>query len=72
MLDDDVKDCVKGLGLSAENYVHAKEILEERFGNKQLSVNVHMKALIKLPSVEFLNMLDGSCKDNILEALDQQ
>ena len=55
LLQEDVKNCVRGLELSAENYIQAKEILEERFGNKQLSVNAHMKALVKLPNVESLN-----------------
>ena len=46
---------IKGLATTDNNYKEALEILEERFGNKQVIVNSHMDTLIKLPAVVGVN-----------------
>ena len=55
LLDDDAKDCVSGLTLSAKNYAEAKEILNDRYGNPQVVISAHMEALVKLPVVKSLS-----------------
>ena len=45
-------DVIKGFSLSAENYGAAFKLLCERFGNKQLIIRAHIKALLNLPSVQ--------------------
>ena len=44
-------DAIKGLETTEKNYKEALDILEKRFGNKQVIVNCHMDALIKLSAV---------------------
>ena len=44
-------DAIKGLETTEKNYMEALDILEKRFGNKQVIVNCHVDALIKLPAV---------------------
>ena len=50
-LEGDASIAIQGLDITAENYDEAKEILEERFGNKQVIVNSHMEELVKIPPV---------------------
>ena len=50
-LEGDASIAIQGLDITAENYDEAKEILEERFGNKQVIVNSHMEELVKIPGV---------------------
>ena len=46
---------MKGLDATQANYKEALEILKQRYGNKQVIVNNHMDALIKLPQVADMN-----------------
>ena len=50
---------IKGLPLISENYTSAREILEQRYGNKQLIISSHMDNLLKLPVVSFVNNVKG-------------
>ena len=43
--------CIAGLSLTGANYAAAKELLEGRYGNKQLVVASHMKKILKLEAV---------------------
>ena len=57
LLSDGAKDCVNELTLSAEKYVQAKEILQNRFGNPQLVISAHMESLVNLPAVTSISQV---------------
>lgn len=44
-------DAIAGLTLSSTNYQEAIEILQKRFGNKQLIISKHMEALLSVEAV---------------------
>lgn len=50
---------IKGLPLTSENYNSAREILEQRYGNKQLIISSHVDNLFKLPVVGSFNDFRG-------------
>ena len=50
-LSGEAENSINGLAATSENYDEAMAILEQRYGNKQVIVNSHMDALIKLPQV---------------------
>ena len=50
-LVEDAAKSIKGLSLTERNYKEALEILERRYGNKQVIVNSHMEELIKINSI---------------------
>ena len=50
-LRGDAEKCVEGLNLTAENYERGLEILQERFGNKQLIIAKHMNILLALEKI---------------------
>ena len=64
------------LKLSESNYKRAVDLLKERFGQKQVLINVHMDALLKIPvatnDVKKLRSLYDACEGYIhgLESLD--
>ena len=49
----EAEKCLEGLKLSSANYNHALEMLEERFGNKQLIISKHMSKLLGLEKVKY-------------------
>ncbi|XP_066923479.1 uncharacterized protein [Clytia hemisphaerica] len=55
-LSDEALRCVKGLQLSHQNYETAKEMLEKRFGNKQLVISSHVKKLLDLEFIDSKNV----------------
>ena len=57
LLEGPAAAAIKGLPLTADNYGAAKEILEKRFGQKQIVINAHMEGLVKLSPV--------SCSHNL-------
>ena len=50
-LEGEALRAVEGLEITDENYAQAKEILENRYGNKQLIVNSHMEEMVTIPEV---------------------
>ena len=50
LLDGQAFRALQGLEITEENYEHAIEILNSRFGNKQQIINEHMSALLRLQS----------------------
>lgn len=44
-------EAIFGLPLTSANYQEAIDILRKRFSNKQLFINCHMEALLKLPPI---------------------
>ena len=62
---------MQGLPLSESNYQRAVDLLKERFGQKQVLINAHMDALIKIPSatndVKKLRSLYDVCEDTHMD-----
>ena len=46
---------IDGMPLSSANYIKAKELLEERYGNQQLITATHMNALVNLDRIVSAN-----------------
>ena len=60
---------IQGLPLSESNYKRAVDLLKERFGQKQVLINAHMDALLKIPvatnDVKKLRSLYDACEGYI-------
>lgn len=55
-LTGEAEKCLKGLKLSNENYNTAKDMLEKRFGNRQIIISSHVRKLLSLSLVNSVNM----------------
>ena len=51
MVSHSALEAISGLTLTGDNYDEAIEILQKRFGNKQLTINKHMEQLLNVDSV---------------------
>ena len=51
LLNHTAFDAIAGLTLSAANYQQAIEILQKRFGNKQVIISKHMDALMNMATI---------------------
>ena len=75
LLKGEAAKVMQVLPLSESNYQRAADLLKERFGQKQVLINTHMDALIKISSatndVKKLRSLYDACEGYIhgLEAL---
>lgn len=76
LLKGEAARVIQGLPLSESNYKRAVDLLKERFGQKQVLINAHMDALLKIPAatndVKKLRSLYDACEGYIhgLESLD--
>ena len=68
LVDGEAARVISGLTLSGANYNSAIQILEERYGNKQLIVSRHMDKLLKLPPV--LSSRDVKGMRNICDSIE--
>ena len=50
-LEGPAADCVRGFSLTSKNYIEARKLLEERFGNAQVIISAPMNVLLKLPKL---------------------
>ncbi|XP_068717114.1 uncharacterized protein [Montipora capricornis] len=55
LLEVSATQTISGLALTSSNYDHAVQLLDKRFGNKQVIISKHMELLMQLPKVS-----DGS------------
>ena len=51
MVSSSALEAISGLTLTGDNYDEAVEILQKRFGNKQLIINKHMEQLLNVESI---------------------
>ena len=51
MVSSSALEAISGLNLTGANYDEAMEILQKRFGNKQLNINKHMEQLLNIDDV---------------------
>ena len=76
LLKGEAARVIQGLPLSESNYKRAVDLLKERFGQKQVLINAHMDALLKIPAatndVKRLRSLYDACEGYVhgLESLD--
>ena len=59
LVEGPAASAIKGLSSTSENYQSAREILEQRYGNKQLIISSHMDNLLKLPVVSSVSDVKG-------------
>ena len=50
-LEDEAENVIKGLLLSNDNYLVAKKMLEDRYGDPQMLISAHMAKLLSLDAV---------------------
>ena len=55
LLEKSAHEAIAGLALTGENYKEAVEILEARYGNKQLIINKHMDILLDVQAVQSIH-----------------
>ena len=48
-------EAIEGLPVTSENYQHARDVLEKRYGKPQLVISTHMSKLMKLKEVRSTN-----------------
>ena len=61
-------DCVLGFSLTSKNYIEARKLLEERFGNTQVIISAHMNVLLKLPKLNNENVAKLTSFYNAIES----
>ena len=59
LLQGGATQAIQGLGLSAQNYDDAIEILNSRFGKKLVVISSHMDALMKITTVKSIQDTRG-------------
>lgn len=59
LLDGSALSAISGLSITSVNYKSARDILEQRYGNKQLLITAHMDELIALPQVKSVSDVRG-------------
>ena len=57
-LTETTGECIKGLSLTSANYQKAVEILNERYGNKQILISSYMDVIVKLPKADNMKDID--------------
>ena len=61
-------DCVRGFSLTSKNYIEARMLSEERFGNTQVIISAHMNVLLKLPKLNNDNVAKLTSFYNAIES----
>ena len=59
LVEGPAASAIKGLPLTSANYKIARDILEQRYGNKQLIISAHMDNLLKLPVISSVTDIKG-------------
>ena len=60
--------CERGFSLTSKNYIEARKLLEERFGNTQVIISAHMNVLLKLPKLNNDNVTKLTSLYNAVES----
>ena len=75
-LKGDAKGVLEGLPITTENYAQAKDIVQKRYGRKEMIIFAHVQALMNLNVLERTNLAMLTFRDKLvahvrsLEALD--
>ena len=67
-LDRPAADWVRGFSLTSKNYIEARKLLEERFGNTQVIISDHMNVLLKLSKLNNVNVAKLTSFYNAIES----
>ena len=57
-LSPSISECIFGLTITAENYKEVVELLKQRYGNTQVSINANMQQFL-LSVIKFVNDVKG-------------
>ena len=67
-LEGPVAECVRGLSLTSKNYIEAKKLLKDRFGNMQVIISAYIKILLKLSQLNNDNVTKLTSLYNLVES----
>jgi len=59
LVEGPAASAIKGLPLTSANYKIARDILEQRYGNKRLIISANMDNLLKLPVISSVTNIKG-------------
>ena len=58
-MSEDANETIAGLNLTAANYKEAVELLQKRYGNKQVLINTYMKKFISIIQIQSIHDVEG-------------
>ena len=67
-LEGPAAECVRGFSLTSKNYIEAKKLLKDRFGNMQVIISAYIKILLKLSQLNNDNVTKLTSLYNVVES----
>ena len=67
-LEGPAAECVRGFSLTSKNYIEAKKLLKDRFGNMQVIISAYIKILLKLSQLNNDNVTKLTSLYNLVES----
>ena len=67
-LEGPAAECVRGFSLTSKNYIEAKKLLKDRFGNMQVIISACIKILLKLSQLNNDNVTKLTSLYNLVES----
>ena len=67
-LEGPAAKCVRGFSLTSKNYIEAKKLLKDRFGNMQVIISAYINILLKLPQLNNDNVTKLTSLYNVVES----
>ena len=67
-LEGPAAECVRGFSLTSKNYIEAKKLLKDRFGNMQVIISANINILLKLPQLNNDNVTKLTSLYNVVES----
>ena len=67
-LEGSAAECVRGFSLTSKNYIEAKKLLKDRFGNMQVIISAYINILLKLPQLNNDNVTKLTSLYNVVES----
>ena len=67
-LEGPAAECVRGFSLTSKNYIEAKKLLKDRFGNMQVIISAYINILLKLPQLNNDNVTKLTSLYNVVES----
>ena len=67
-LEGPAAECVRGFSLTSKNYIEAKKLLKDRFGNMQVIISAYINILLKLPQSNNDNVTKLTSLYNVVES----
>ena len=67
-LEGPAAECVRGFSLTSKNYIEAKKLLKDRFGNMQVIISAYIKILLKMSQLNNDNVTKLTSLYNLVES----